>query len=81
MKEEVNVRIVKGNKCGGMLQRLMRNKPKPKKAKVSAYNTVTRPVVIYSAGIWTLAESSERILVWERRILRRIYGGIKEENR
>ena len=43
------------------------------------YRTLVRPVVIYGSESWTLTMEEERALtVFERKILRKIYGPVKE---
>jgi hypothetical protein len=39
------------------------------------YKTLIRPVVLYGSDSWTLTEAGdEKLSVFERRILRRLYG-------
>jgi hypothetical protein len=43
------------------------------------YKVLVRPVVIYASKTWTLSTSDERLLsVFERRILRCIFGAVQE---
>ncbi|PSN40067.1 hypothetical protein C0J52_25469, partial [Blattella germanica] len=45
------------------------------------YYSIIRPVVTYSCETWVLKESDkQKILIFERKILRRIYGAIKISN-
>jgi hypothetical protein len=45
------------------------------------YRTLVRPVVTYGSESWTLTVEEERALVvFERKILRKIYGPVKEKN-
>lgn len=40
---------------------------------------IIRPVVTYSLEVWTMSESDENTLAtWGRKILRRIFGEVKE---
>jgi hypothetical protein len=48
-------------------------------SQLQIYRTVVRPVVNYGSESWTLITEEERILaVFERKILRKIYGLVKE---
>jgi hypothetical protein len=42
--------------------------------KIHLYKTVTRPIVIYGAEARTLTNKIEKMLTWERKILRKTYG-------
>ncbi|PSN53408.1 hypothetical protein C0J52_21382 [Blattella germanica] len=46
-----------------------------KKAKLTLYKTVVRPIVLYGSETWTLSKNMEQhLMTWERKILRKIYG-------
>jgi len=48
-------------------------------SKWQIYHTLVRPVVTYGSESWTLTMEEERALVvFERKILRKIYGPVKE---
>ena len=48
-------------------------------SKLQIYRTLVRPVVTYGSESWTLTTEEERALaVFERKILRKIYGPMKE---
>ena len=48
-------------------------------SKLQIYRTLVRPVVTYGSESWTLTTEEERTLaVFERKILRKIYGPVKE---
>jgi hypothetical protein len=50
-----------------------------KKTKVMLYKTLTRTVLTYGRENWTLSKKSENALsIFERKILRRIYGPVKD---
>ena len=51
------------------------------KSKLKLYWSVIRPVVVYGCGTWVLKESIiQRLSVFERKILRKIFGPIIEDN-
>jgi len=51
-----------------------------RKRKVSMYKTLIKPALMYGAETWVLSKVDElRLGVFERKILRRIYGPICEE--
>jgi len=48
-------------------------------SKLQIYRTLVRPVVTYGSESWTLTVEEERALaVFERKVLRKIYGPVKE---
>jgi hypothetical protein len=50
-----------------------------RKYKVIIHNTLIKPVLMYGAETWVLSKADElRLGVFEREILRRIYGPICE---
>jgi hypothetical protein len=47
--------------------------------KLKLYRTIIRPIVTYASETWVLKEPIiQKLLVFERRILRRIFGPTKE---
>jgi hypothetical protein len=57
----------------------MRPKSVSWKSKLKIYCTVIKPIVIYASETWVLKEKEIRMLnVWERKILRKIFGTKKE---
>ena len=79
IEEEIKQRIVQGNKAYFANLALFRSKLVSRKAKLRLYHTIIRPVVTYAYETWVLKESDkQKLLVFERKILRRIYGPIKE---
>jgi hypothetical protein len=50
-----------------------------KYSKLKSYRTVIRPIVTYVSETWVLKETMiQKLLVFERKILRRIFGPTKE---
>jgi hypothetical protein len=49
-------------------------------SKLKLYRTVIRPIVTYASETWVLKETIiQKLLVFERKILRRIFGPTKEK--
>jgi len=51
-----------------------------RKSKLKLCWSVIRPIVVYGCGTWVLKESIvQRLSVFERKILRKIFGPTKED--
>uniref|UniRef100_V5GV43 Retrovirus-related Pol polyprotein n=1 Tax=Anoplophora glabripennis TaxID=217634 RepID=V5GV43_ANOGL len=80
IEEEIEARIMLGNKSVAGLQRILRNKNVSRQTKIRLYKTVITPVVTYASETWTLNKAEQtRLEVWERKILRKIFGGKRTE--
>ena len=74
---EINRRIILASRCLGGLRKLMRSKFLSYKTKIQLYHHLIQPVLLYWAESWNIKTSDENILlVFERKILRLIYGPI-----
>jgi hypothetical protein len=81
LEEEIRERIVKGNKAFYASRALFKRKLVSRKSKLKLYWSVIRPVVVYACETWVLKESIiQRLSVFERKILRKIFGPTKEDN-
>ena len=81
MEEEIRESIVKGNKAFYANRALFKSKLVFRKSKLKLYWSVIRPVVVYGYETWILKESIiQRVSVFERNILRKRFGPIKEDN-
>ena len=79
-EEEIKFRIAKGNRCAGGLHSMITSKQISRNTKVRIYKTILRPTLMYASETWVLNKSTQSELeIWERTILRRIYGGKKGE--
>jgi hypothetical protein len=75
----VKERIAAANRCLFGLHKVLRSNYISANKKVQIYKTVLRPVLIYGLESCTLTEEDENLLeVFERKVLRKIYGGIQE---
>jgi len=74
---EINNRISLANRSYFVLVNIL--KVKNIKYKVIIYQTLIKPVLMFGAETWVLSKADElRLGVFERKILRRIYGPICE---
>jgi hypothetical protein len=81
LEEEIRERIVEGNKAFYANISLFRSNLVCRKSKLKLYWSIIRPTVIYGCEAWVLEEGIlQRLLVLERKILRKIFGPTKENN-
>jgi hypothetical protein len=77
-KEEIQERIAKGTKSMGGLLHILKSKSISRKVKERIYRTIIRPVVIYGSEAWKLnLKEKQSLEIFERKVLRKIYGGKK----
>jgi len=70
MEKEIERRILAGNRTYfAAIGRLLSSAN-----KMILYKTLIRPVVSYGAEAWTLTKKEQALLIFERKIFRRIYG-------
>jgi len=81
LEEEISERIVKGNKAFYTNKTLVKSYLVSRKSKWKIYWSVSRPTVVYGCETWALKESIiQKLSVFERKILRKIFGPTKESN-
>jgi hypothetical protein len=74
-------RISLGNKAFYATQDLFKSKLLSKKSKPWMYQTLIRSVVTYACEMWVLKENIKfKLRVFERKVLRIIYGPTKESD-
>jgi hypothetical protein len=77
---KINNRITLANRSYFGMVTMLKAKNINRKHKVTIYKTLIKPVLMYGAESWVLSKAHELCLgVYERKILRRIYGPICEE--
>ncbi|XP_073998627.1 repressed by TOR isoform X3 [Rhodnius prolixus] len=75
VRKEIKERLAAGSRCTFALNKILKSRNVSRKHKINVYKTVIRPIVLYASETWILNESeSNQLLVWERRVLRKIYG-------
>ena len=75
----IKERIIMGNKAYYANRQLVNSSLISRNSKVQIYRTLVCPVVSYGSESWTLTMEEERTLaVFERKILRKIYGPVNE---
>ena len=75
VEKEIQRRILAGNRTYFAAISLFRSRLLSRPTKIILYETLIRPVVSYGAEAWTLTKKEEEaLLIFERKIFRRIYG-------
>jgi hypothetical protein len=78
LEEEIRERPVEGNRAFYPNRALFKSKLVSIKPKLKFYWSVIRPVVVYGCETWVSKESvTQRLSVFERKILRKIFGPTK----
>jgi hypothetical protein len=81
LEEEIRERIVTGNKAFYVNKTLFKSNLLSRKSKLKLYWSVIGPIVIYDCEICVIKESIiQRLLVFGRRIIGKIFGPTKEDN-
>jgi hypothetical protein len=80
IQEEIKRRLNSGNACYHSVQSLLSARLLSKNLKIRIYKTIILPVVLYGCETWCLTLREEhRLRVFEKRVLRRIFGPKKDE--
>ena len=79
---EIKSKIAVGNKCYYAPRTILKRRSISQSIKIRLYKTIIRPVVTCGAETWTLtSKRGKRLMTWERKILRKIYGPTKKNGR
>ncbi|KAJ3659052.1 hypothetical protein Zmor_010761 [Zophobas morio] len=80
MSEVIATRLSQGNRCLHSLNSILASTNISRDTKVRIYKTVIRPTVTYGSEVWVMGVEVEQMIgVWERKVLRKIFGGRKVE--
>jgi hypothetical protein len=75
VEKEIQRRILADNRTYFAAISLFRSRLSSRATKIILYKTLIRPVVSYGSEAWTLTKKEEQaVLIFERKIFRRIYG-------
>jgi hypothetical protein len=75
IQEEIRLRIQAGNRSVFANKKLLKNKDLNAASKLQIYKSIIRPIVTYSCKTWSMTVTEQNhLLVFERRVLRKIYG-------
>jgi hypothetical protein len=79
IEEEIKERTVLGTKAYYANLKFFKSRLVTEQSKLKLYRTVIRPIVTYASEIWVMKETIiQKLSVFERKILRRIFGSTKE---
>jgi hypothetical protein len=78
--EEIKSRLNSGNACYHSVQSLLSSRLLFRNVKVKIYKTIILPVDLYGCETWSVTLREEhRLRVFENRVLRRIFGPMRDE--
>jgi hypothetical protein len=80
IEEEIQHRVTLGNKAYYADQFLFKSRLVSKKSKLKLYWSIIRLVVAFVCETWVLKETTKnKLMVFERKVLRKIFGPTKKE--
>ncbi|XP_058460229.1 uncharacterized protein LOC131435938 [Malaya genurostris] len=78
---EIQRRILSRNRAYFGVRRTLRSSKIRRRTKLTIYKTLIRPVILYGHESWTMLAEDQRALgVFERKVLRTIFGGVRMED-
>ena len=81
IEEEMQHRITLGNKAYYANQFFFKSRLVSTKSKLKLYWSIIRPTVTYGCETWVLKETTKnKLMVFERKVWRRIFGPTKERD-
>ena len=81
IEEEIKEGIAAGNSAYHAHKKLFTSKLISRNVKLQLYNTLTHPVVTYASETWVIKENViNKIMIFERRITRKIFGPTRTDN-
>jgi len=81
IEEAIRYRITLGNKAHYANQFFFKSRLVSKKSKLKLYCSIVRPTVTYGCEAWVLKGTIQhKLMVFQRKVLRRIFGPTKERD-
>jgi hypothetical protein len=81
IEEEIQYRITLGNKTYYANQCFSKSRQVSKESKLKLYWSIIRLVATHACQAWVLKETiKNKLMVFERKVLRRIFGSKKERD-
>ena len=81
IQEEIRLRIQAGNRSVFANKKLLKNKDLNAVSKLQIYKSIIRPIVTYGCETWAMTVTEQnRLLAFERRVLRKIYGPTQDKD-
>jgi len=78
---EIQARILSGNRCYYAYRKLIKSRVLNRSSNLKIYKSLIRSIVTYGCEAWTLTNRDEQYLrIFERRILRKIFGPVQNED-
>ena len=79
LTSEIRRRSIAANRCFYGLRRFLKSNEIKRDTKLLLYRCLIRPVLTYASETWTMTQTEEKTLaLFERKILRSIFGGLLE---
>ena len=77
---ELQLRIGAASRCSRALNRILKSRSLSRRTEIQVYTAIIRPILLYGCETWRMTKEMERqIGVFERSILRRIFGPVPDE--
>ena len=77
---ELQLRIGAASRCSRALNRILKSRSLSKRTEIQVFTAIIRPILLYGCETWRMTKEMEhQIGVFERSIMRRIFGPVRDE--